>query len=84
LGGEKPSLSFFGRIVSEVNFPASSIAYVGDRYDNDVEPAHQSGLVPILITRGPWAFISGQSDRRCARATIKSLGELPAIIPSLD
>ena len=83
-GVEKPSLKFFERIAEEIDLPPGRIAYVGDRYDNDIEPAHAAGLVPILIKRGPWAYISTPQDFRSARATITSLAQLPTLIMGLD
>jgi FMN phosphatase YigB (HAD superfamily) len=83
-GIEKPSPVFFERITSEADLPPGCIAYVGDRYDNDINPAHHSGLVPIHIQRGPWAHISDQSGASCARVTIKSLVDLPATLTALD
>jgi len=83
-GVEKPSPSFFERIVKETNLPPTSIVYVGDRYKNDIEPAYRCGLLPILIRRAPWALISRESDYRCARAVIQSLSELPSVVATLS
>lgn len=83
-GVEKPSLQFFQRIVQAAGVAASSIVYVGDRYDNDITPAYQAGLIPIFIRRGPWAFLQGEpanADFKFAR--IASLADLPNLIPTL-
>ncbi|HET8528051.1 MAG TPA: HAD family hydrolase [Gaiellaceae bacterium] len=56
-GVEKPSREFFARVVSELDRPAGEIAYVGDRVDNDVEPALAAGLTAIHIRRGPWGHL---------------------------
>jgi FMN phosphatase YigB (HAD superfamily) len=58
-GVAKPSPAFFERIVAELELPADSIAYVGDRLDNDVRPARAAGMVSVWIRRGPWAWIQG-------------------------
>src|SRR5215213_2997322 len=42
-GVEKPSPAFFERVVAEVGLPAGTIAYLGDRLDNDVLPAMALG-----------------------------------------
>jgi len=53
---EKPAPAFFERVIAATNGLApSEIAYVGDRLDNDIEPALQAGMVPVFIRRGPWA-----------------------------
>lgn len=56
-GVEKPSHAFFHRLVEAAQRPASEIAYVGDRLDNDVAPARAVGLTAVFIRRGPWGHI---------------------------
>jgi HAD superfamily hydrolase (TIGR01549 family) len=56
-GVEKPSSAFFARIVEEVGRPSGEIAYVGDRVDNDVEPALAAGMVAVHVRRGPWGHL---------------------------
>jgi FMN phosphatase YigB (HAD superfamily) len=73
-GAEKPAAEFFERIVGESGFEAHEVAYVGDRYDNDVLPARDAGLVAVHIRRGPWGFIIGADT---ADVRIDSLDELP-------
>jgi HAD superfamily hydrolase (TIGR01549 family) len=58
-GAEKPSPTFFAKLISTSGLEPGSIAYVGDRLDNDLGPARASGLTSIAIRRGPWAFILG-------------------------
>ena len=43
------------------------IAYVGDRTDNDVLPAADAGMRPILIRRGPWDISMRAAPRRLGR-----------------
>jgi FMN phosphatase YigB (HAD superfamily) len=57
LGATKPDPRFFEQLVQTIGEPASDIAYVGDRIDNDVVPARRAGLCGILLRRGPWATI---------------------------
>jgi HAD superfamily hydrolase (TIGR01662 family) len=73
-GVEKPSAGFFERMVAESGCSSEEVAYVGDRYDNDVLPAHDAGLVAVHIKRGPWGFIVGAD---AADVRIESLDELP-------
>jgi len=83
-GLHKPDPAFFARIVAELGLPAQEIAYVGDRLDNDVEPAAAAGMAAIFIRRGPWGWIqAGRSDPPAAAATIESLAELPEALARL-
>jgi FMN phosphatase YigB (HAD superfamily) len=75
LGVAKPAPEFFERIVSAAARPAAEIAYVGDRVDNDVEPALAAGMVAVHIRRGPWGYL--QAGRERAHVRIDSLDELP-------
>ena len=58
-GIEKPAPEFFARIIDEVSSDPSEVAYVGDRVDNDVEPALAAGLVAVHVRRGPWGYLHG-------------------------
>ena len=73
-GVEKPSAAFFSRIVGEAGMAAEEIAYVGDRVDNDVEPALAAGLTAVHIRRGPWGHLQEPPP---AALRIRSLDELP-------
>jgi FMN phosphatase YigB (HAD superfamily) len=53
----KPDPRFFARIVDELGLPPGSIAYVGDRVDNDVVPALAAGMVAVHLRRGPWGIV---------------------------
>jgi FMN phosphatase YigB (HAD superfamily) len=84
-GVEKPSAEFFERIVSETGARPGQIAYVGDRLDNDVLPARQTGMFAVFVRRGPWGHIHARRpDAACASATIDSLAELPGLLARLD
>jgi FMN phosphatase YigB (HAD superfamily) len=72
----KPSPAFFERLVAESGFRAGEVAYVGDRVDNDVEPAAECGLVAVWIRRGPWGWLQRGGERAALR--IESLDDLPA------
>jgi FMN phosphatase YigB (HAD superfamily) len=73
-GVSKPAPEFFERIVETAARPAEEIAYVGDRVDNDVEPALAAGMVAVHIRRGPWGYL--QPGRERAHVCIDSLDEL--------
>jgi FMN phosphatase YigB (HAD superfamily) len=52
-GVSKPAPGFFERVAQEIARPPHEIAYVGDRVDNDVEPALSFGMQAVHIRRGP-------------------------------
>jgi FMN phosphatase YigB (HAD superfamily) len=56
-GVEKPSPAFFARLIELADEPPESIAYVGDRVDNDVIPAADAGLVTVFLRRGAWGEV---------------------------
>jgi FMN phosphatase YigB (HAD superfamily) len=77
-GLEKPSPAFFARIASELALPTTAIAYVGDRVDNDIEPAAAAGMCAIFVRRGPWAWIQCPAGSPPdAAITVDDLGALP-------
>ena len=76
-GVEKPAPAFFERIVSECGVAAGAIAYVGDRVDNDVEPALAAGMVGVHIRRGPWGHLH---EPPAAALRVSSLEELPRVL----
>jgi FMN phosphatase YigB (HAD superfamily) len=76
-GVEKPSTAFFVRIVEETGAEPGEIAYVGDRVDNDIEPALAAGMVAVHIRRGPWGHLHDPPE---AALRVSSLDELPAAL----
>jgi FMN phosphatase YigB (HAD superfamily) len=78
-GVEKPSAAFFERIVAEAGHEPGNIAYVGDRVDNDVEPALAAGMLAVHIRRGPWGFLH---EPPATAVSIRSLDELPDALAS--
>ncbi|MDP9491838.1 MAG: HAD family hydrolase [Actinomycetota bacterium] len=74
---EKPARRFFQRVVEEAGVGPSEIAYVGDRVDNDVEPALAAGMVAVHVRRGPWGYLH---DPPAQAISIHSLEELPAAL----
>jgi HAD superfamily hydrolase (TIGR01509 family) len=80
-GVAKPDPAFFARVAAELGLPPSAIAYVGDRTDNDIEPAATAGMRAIFIRRGPWAWIACPVGSPVAATyTIESLDELPGLL----
>ena len=73
-GVEKPAPGFFARIEQELGLPASEIAYVGDRVDNDVAPALAAGMTAVHVRRGPWGHLH---EPPAGAIGISTLDELP-------
>ena len=80
-GVEKPSPTFFARVIEEADCPAGSVLYVGDRLDNDIRPAQHVGVSTALIRRGPWGFIV-EDETVTSRCLFRLIGliELPGLI----
>ena len=76
-GVEKPSPEFFSRVADVAGRPPGETAYVGDRVDNDIEPALDAGFVAVHIRRGPWGYLHDPPPRALR---IQSLTELPAVL----
>jgi HAD superfamily hydrolase (TIGR01509 family) len=72
-GVEKPAPEFFQRISESVSLEPVEIAYVGDRVDNDVEPALAAGMTAVHVRRGPWGYLH---DPPVEAIQIRSLDEL--------
>jgi HAD superfamily hydrolase (TIGR01509 family) len=73
-GVAKPEQAFFERISSTLGIAAEEIAYVGDRVDNDVEPALAAGMVAVHVRRGPWGILH---DPPPEAIRVDSLEQLP-------
>ena len=77
MGVAKPSQQFFERALELLGSPAaSSVAYVGDRVDNDVLPAVVAGIRAVWIRRGPWGFIERLPEGVQPALIVGSLAEL--------
>jgi FMN hydrolase / 5-amino-6-(5-phospho-D-ribitylamino)uracil phosphatase len=58
MGIAKPDPAFFARCLELMGGPdAGTVAYVGDRIDNDVIPANAAGMRAVWLRRGPWGVI---------------------------
>jgi FMN phosphatase YigB (HAD superfamily) len=83
-GVEKPSSAFFKKLESVANVPASEIAYVGDRLDNDVLPSRDAGMISVVLERGPWGRAHAKREEaRLSDIWIKTLAELPDALANL-
>ena len=80
LGVEKPAPAFFAAVAALAGVAPHEIAYVGDRTDNDVLPAADAGMVPVLIRRGPWGYLHAERPEAARAHVIDSLLELPQLL----
>ena len=76
-GVAKPEAAFFDRIVSVLELASHEIAYVGDRVDNDVQPAIAAGMVAVHVRRGPWGILHEPPPEAIR---VGSLEELPGAL----
>jgi HAD superfamily hydrolase (TIGR01509 family) len=78
-GVEKPAPAFFRLILEEIGLEPGQIAYVGDRVDNDVEPALAAGMIAVHVRRGPWGHLHEPPP---SAIRVHSLDELPDALAS--
>lgn len=85
-GASKPDVEFFKRVSEAVPFGVNDILYVGDRYDNDIRPAHLAGMQTALVHRGPWATIQWNTDeaRKLPTFRVESLLDLSELIRQVN
>jgi len=79
----KPDAAFFEAMIAAAPCAAGRIGYVGDRLDNDLEPAKAAGMRTVFIRRGPWGYFVHEIHPGLARAAdwrITSPTELPAVV----
>lgn len=83
----KPDPRFFAKVASTCadlrpGITPDRICYVGDRLDNDLRPAWESGLRTAHIRRGPWGYLHAGHPDVLAKADfrINSLTELPDLL----
>ena len=83
MGVAKPEAAFFERALElmRVEEPGS-VAYVGDRVDNDVVPSRAAGMHAVWIRRGPWGVIQELPEE--ARADTMVVASLSELVSRID
>ena len=77
MGVSKPAPAFFDRTLELIGSPdPASVAYVGDRIENDVVPSAAAGMRAVWIRRGPWGVIQRLHDGFMPALGVDSLAEL--------
>lgn len=77
MGIAKPAPAFFDRTLELIGSPdPGSVAYVGDRIENDVLPSAAAGMRAVWIRRGPWGRIQRLPHGIQPALVVDSLAEL--------
>ncbi|CAM3604569.1 HAD family hydrolase [Isoptericola cucumis] len=79
-GVQKPEPAFFARVAELAGLPPADIAYVGDRLDNDVLPAADAGMRPVLLRRGPWGYLHAERPEAARATVVDSLHDLVPLL----
>jgi FMN phosphatase YigB (HAD superfamily) len=83
-GVSKPDSKFFDKVIEVAGEVPGSIAYVGDRLDNDVLPTLAAGMKSVFVRRGPWGWMHAQlPEIERAHIRIESLLDLPDRLAAL-
>jgi HAD superfamily hydrolase (TIGR01549 family) len=83
-GVSKPDPRFFAKVIEAAGVPAESIAYVGDRLDNDVLPSLAAGMISVFLRRGPWGWMHAEMPEiERAHIRLDSLLDLPDRLAAL-
>jgi HAD superfamily hydrolase (TIGR01549 family) len=79
MGLAKPDPRFFEPLIEALKMEPHEILYVGDRLDEDIEPAAKAGLLTALAPRGPWGIIHQHHPELDSLTTfrIRHLRDLP-------
>ncbi|MFE3254383.1 HAD family hydrolase [Nocardia sp. NPDC059091] len=77
---EKPDPEFFARVAEVAGVMPGEICYVGDRVDNDVLPVLAAGMMPVLIRRGPWGYLTAEQPDAARATIVDGLDELPDLL----
>jgi len=76
-GVEKPEPAFYRKVAEVAGAEPQEILYVGDRLDNDVQPASRAGMRTALIRRGPWGYLHAErAEAREADLVVNGLNDL--------
>ena len=76
MGVMKPDPDFFRASLGLLGDPApGTVAYVGDRIDNDVLPSSAAGMRAVWLRRGPWGIVPTETPAQAA-LVVDSLEEL--------
>jgi putative hydrolase of the HAD superfamily len=83
VGLAKPDPTIFAHAVREAGCRPDQAAFVGNRLDNDIRPAHATGLRTVWILRGEAPPHPTHEQLAEPDAVISALAELPAALERL-
>ena len=78
VGLAKPDPAFFRLALEAWGFEPATVAYVGDRPDNDTKPAKSLGLYTVRVFLGPHENQAPQDDSERADASVATLSAAAA------
>ena len=83
-GVSKPDPRFFAKVIEAAGEAPESVAYVGDRLDNDVIPTLAAGMKAVFLRRGPWGWMHAeQPEIEQAHLRLENLRDLPDRLAAL-
>jgi FMN phosphatase YigB (HAD superfamily) len=80
IGAEKPDPAIFEYALSHAGTPPERCAMVGDRLDNDVEPARRHGMKGVWLLRGEAPDEPTPEQLSRADLSVRRLTDLPAAL----
>jgi HAD superfamily hydrolase (TIGR01549 family) len=83
VGAEKPDPAIFEFALSEAGVAPERCAMVGDRLDNDVEPARRQGMAGVWLLRGEAPDEPTEDQLARADVAVRSLLDLPSALEAL-
>jgi HAD superfamily hydrolase (TIGR01549 family) len=84
VGAEKPDPAIFQYALSHAGVPPDRCAMVGDRLDNDVEPARRNGMTGVWLLRGEAPDEPTEDQLARADLAVRTLVDLRPGLEGLD
>lgn len=84
VGAEKPDPAIFRHALEAAGAPAGRCAMVGDRLDNDIEPAMEQGMRGVWLLRGEAPDEPTAEQLRRVDVAVPTLAELPDALDGLS
>ncbi len=82
LGMQKPDPKLFAHVLSTADVSPAATVMIGDRLDYDVRPAKTAGMRAVWMLRGEAPDDPTPSQLAEADASVRDLGEVPALLTS--
>ncbi|MGH2538964.1 MAG: HAD family hydrolase [Actinomycetota bacterium] len=82
LGLQKPDPELFSHVLATARVDAARTVMLGDRLDYDVRPATAAGMRAVWVLRGEAPDDPSTEQLSEADASVRDLGEVPALVSS--